>query len=226
MAFQTEGNSACALRLFEHLGIAVSFHGCHFEEDRELLSPGQSLKTQLVASLGQVLAAVLAESPPLAVSQLSWDRPVQISDKWGVKGLRKRYSHHHLLSLRLRAFHLSFLMASISLLASHTQRKVYQTVRCRLSAIIRERGVARMIPSCQPRLGEGEVGKRVCRGSHRLPCNVPPLALHASSPPLLLPKFLSLNSLRHSLQKATDSCCNGLDRTCLMPALQIHLLSP
>lgn len=64
MAFQTEGDSACALRLFEGLGIAAPFHVSHFE-DRELLSPGQSLKTQLVASLGQVPAAVLAESPPL-----------------------------------------------------------------------------------------------------------------------------------------------------------------
>ena len=156
------------------MGIAASFHGCHFEEDRELLSPGQSLKTQLVASLGQVLAAVLAESPPLAVSQLSWDRPVQTSDKWGVKGLRKRYSHHHLLSLRLRAFHFSFLMASISLLASHTQRKVDQTVRCRLSAIIRERGVARMIPSCQPRLGRGRWGRECVEGA----IDYPVMCLH------------------------------------------------
>lgn len=116
MAFQTEGNSACALRVFEGLRIAAPFHGCHFVQARELLSPGQSLKTQLVASLGQVPAAVLVESPPLTVSQLSWDRPVQSSEKWGVKGLEKRYSHHHLLSLRLRAFPFSFLMASISLL--------------------------------------------------------------------------------------------------------------
>lgn len=100
------------------------------------------------------------------------------------------------------------------IISTHTQRQVDQTVRCRLSAAIRERRVARMIPSCQPRLEEGGMEERVCRGSYRLPCNVPPPALHASSPPLLLPKFLSLNSLRHSLQKVTDSCCNGLDGMC------------
>lgn len=129
MAFQTKGNPTCALRLSEGLGIAAPFHGCHFVEERELLSPGQSLKTQLIASLGQVPAAVLAESPPITVSQLSWDCPMQSSDKWEVKGLEKRYSHHHLLSLRLRAFPFSFLMASISLLATHTQRQVDQAGR-------------------------------------------------------------------------------------------------
>lgn len=74
MAFQREGNSACALKLLECSGIAAPSHGwplCGAQRTPEHRQ--QLLKMHPVASEQQVLVAVLAESALTAMSQSSPD---------------------------------------------------------------------------------------------------------------------------------------------------------